>query len=150
MRENSARRWIVMSAIIFVASLAPTNVQAEWRTGGYERRWDEGQKCGGDLKSVCIEIHQHGAGTIGPIFGTQNCFRRQIWTTRISGVPDNIDKFNVDRATGEWTVGVDNVEIRDGAISVRTFVVQDHGGPGNTCLRQGHGSFVIRFWSSEM
>ncbi|KSV76034.1 hypothetical protein N185_16430 [Sinorhizobium sp. GW3] len=126
-----------------ISTLADT---PEWFTGGSTAQWGQATKCE-DSNGVCIEINQPGLGAIGP-FGTQDCWRRQIWTTIIEGVPTGVNAFKVERSSGRWQFGVDRVEFGEGSIVVRTFVVQDHGGQGNPCLAPGNGFFVLRFSKS--
>ncbi|MCV9964542.1 hypothetical protein OIU34_21870 [Pararhizobium sp. BT-229] len=136
-------RYAILAA---TATFAADAVAADWRTGQSNVEWRQGTACGEG--ATCFEIHQIGAGQIGH-WGTRDCWRPQVWTTTIRNAPPSIDRHDVVQASGYWNFGVRSVEFKDGTINIQTFVIQDHGGPGNPCLKPGRGDFTLRFGTTK-
>jgi hypothetical protein len=137
---------VLLATSLAIVGPVATAMAQDWNTGSYRFEWSDGKACIDN--GTCFEIHQPGVGRIG-LFGTQNCWRHQVWTTIIQNAPANIDKFDVLEASGRWNYGVRSVDFVDGKIVVSTFVIQDHGGTGNPCLQPGQGDFTLRFSSSK-
>ncbi|MCZ7860672.1 hypothetical protein O9X98_04575 [Agrobacterium salinitolerans] len=136
---------LTFSALLCLAVVTPAAAD-DWHTGGSQTEWQKGLPCGNG--QTCFDIHQPGVGKIGH-WGTRDCWRQQIWTTIIHDVPADIDKYEITQASGRWNFGVRSVDFEGGRIVVRTFVIQDHGGPGNPCLQPGNGDFTLRFSASN-
>lgn len=143
MNITSIRYAILAAATTFAADAGA----ADWHVGQRTVEWQQGAVCG--YGATCFEIHQDGAGQIGPLGGTRDCWRPQVLTTIIRNAPPNIDRHDVVQASGRWNFGVRSVEFKDATITIQTFVIQDHGGPGNPCLQPGRGDFTLRFGASK-
>jgi hypothetical protein len=113
-----------------------------WSTGFTTRLWKDGRSCG--MNDVCFDIYQPGRGLTG-IFGTPDCWREQVWTTDITSFPPDVRTYQLQSASGHWRYGLQSVDFDQSSIKIKTFVVQDHGGPQNVCLAPGFGNFILKF-----
>lgn len=134
------KKYAILS--FYILAFLPTGaLSQDWITGKVAVDWQSGFLCA--PKGKCFEIQQTGMGQIGPVVGTKNCWRKQIWITEIRGIPADIQKHEVLSASGYWQYGVEGVEFAKTSATIRTYVIQDHGGPDNRCLAPGAGRFVI-------
>lgn len=130
---------------MFLLASGAAGAEEEWNTGGRTVKWSDGQPCG--THQVCFTIEQPGVGRVDPlgIVGTKNCWRQQIWTTNIVEAPEGVSSYELLQDDGRWQAGIKDVHFAPGSVVVRTYVVQDHGGPQNPCLSPGYGRFTLRF-----
>jgi hypothetical protein len=59
--------------------------------------------------------------------------------------PSDVSRYEVRSSQGFWQFGIDRVEFKQNEITIRTFIIQDHGGLRNTCISDGEAVFEIAF-----
>ena len=133
----------LFAALLF-AIFSTTNpvVADDWVGGIVRLEWGEGQPCTG---GTCFRIRHTGVGKLFDLFHTSDCSRRQVMITTIENSPIKIDRYEVTSKIGTISSGLDRVDFHNGSIVVRTYLIQDHGGPGNPCIRPGMADFELRF-----
>jgi hypothetical protein len=105
--------------------------------GGATAAWKEGRQCGMEPVQHCFRFVQRAVGT--PFF-PPDCYRQQIYTIEITDVPNNISSFRILINESNITrAGVKQVlfNIDGRLVTINTFLVQNHGGPNNSCIGIG-------------
>jgi hypothetical protein len=125
-------------SLLFVTSSSFAQAP-QWDTGGNTMKWSRGVPQGlpGAAARFYFEFIQPAVGNVL----TTDCYREQIWATVIEDVPPNISSFDVRNISQAQVImaRVSGVffSLDRHTITVTTALVQDHGGPNNSCAHMG-------------